>query len=59
MNRFLVSLALAPLILFVATAALKLLWDWCGMGPWTGLGELPFGPAIFLSLILAAPFAAK
>lgn len=59
MYRLATSLVVASVILLVAAGMLQLLWKWCGMGAWTGLGELPFAPAIFLSFIFAAPFAAK
>lgn len=35
------------------TALIKLLWWLCEMGPWTGVGPLPWTTALFLSAFAA------
>lgn len=49
---FFALLILLPLILLFGATVTKLLWWVCNMGAWTGLGHLPWGPAVFLALVL-------
>ena len=43
-----------PLALCAITAILKSLWYVCGMGEWTGLGEMPWGAAFFFVLAFSS-----
>jgi hypothetical protein len=45
-------LILFPLIVLFGAAIMKALWYLCDMGVWAGLGHLPWGPAVFLALVL-------
>lgn len=53
MGKFLLILfILVPLAILLGAAITKFLWWACDMGAWTGLGHLPWGPAVFLALVL-------
>ena len=43
---------LFPLVVLFGATVTELLWWACQMGSWTGLGHLPWGPAVFLSLVI-------
>lgn len=45
-------LILFPLLVLLGATIMKVLWYLCDMGAWTGLGHLPWGPAVFLALVL-------
>lgn len=46
--------AFVVISLFISAVALKVIWYLTEMGDWTGLGSLPWGPAVFLALFPAS-----
>ena len=53
-----IAVAIVLLVLFAAVA-IKLLWFGTSMGMWTGLGEIPWGPAIFLGILFSGSGASR
>lgn len=59
MKLFFAVLLLLPLFIFLSGAVIKLLWWACGVGDWTGLGALPWGPAIFIGMVCGKYWSSK
>jgi len=48
---FLLLLLLIPGLFLLAAGIIKFAWWVTGMGDWTGLGIIPWGPAFFMALL--------
>jgi len=50
---------LVPFAIGLATAIVKGLWWLCGVGEWTGMGDMPWTVALFIVLIFGSSGSSK